>query len=159
MSLTVKLMSVALTLFLTVAFAAPVLFTEEVNLDTVYQQLSVRIQDTVRPSSVQRAQLHKLLETRKESERHLRRQMLTTYSPEQRQRAATLWQQRDRSRALTLDERQSLRAKVGVSHAQELQFAAYEKKLKAHREQTVYLTEQLLNPQQRQLAQGLEFLL
>ena len=144
---------------LTVAFAAPVLFTEEVNLDTTYQQLSVRIQDTVHPSSAQRAQLHKLMETRKEGERHLRRQMLTTYSPEQRQRAAALWQQRDRSRALTLDERQALRAKVGISTAQELQFAAYEKKLKVHREQTVYLTEQLLTPHQRELAQDLEFLL
>lgn len=159
MSLTLKLMSVTLTLFLTVAFAGPVLLAEEANLDTTYHQLSARIQDKIRLTSEQRLELLKLMETRKEGERHLRRQMLTTYTPQQRQHAAVLWEQRDKTRFLSQAERRELRARVGVSAEQERQFEAYEEKLRAHREQTVYLTGQLLGPEQRQMAKDLEFVL
>ncbi len=152
-------MSATLTLFLTVAFAGPMLLAEEANLDTTYQQLATHIQDRVRLTSEQRLELHKLMAARKDSERHLRRQMLTTYTPEQRQRAAILWDQRDKTRVLNLEERRELRAQVGVSVAQERQFDAYEEKLRTHREQTVYLTGQLLGPEQRQMAKDLKFVL
>ena len=159
MKKSLKLVAVTLTLLMTVALAGPALLAEEANLDSTYRHLSLRIQEKARLTAVQLRDLNSLMQERKEGERRLRRQMLTTFTPEQRGRAVEMWGQRDKSRVMTLEERRELRSKVGISIAQERQFLAYDEKLRAHRTQTAYLVNQILDSQQRQLASDLEFVL
>ncbi len=159
MKLGLKLLFAALACVATTLIAVPALATDETSLDTAYRLQSQHLQARVRPSKVQVQELNALFHTRKESERHLRRQMLTTFTPEQRLHARELWQQFDRGRRVTLEERRALRAKVGVTPQQEAQFFAYEEKLQVHRALTTYLASQILQPQQRQLAKDVTFVL
>lgn len=154
-----KLVAVTLTLLLTVALAGPALLAKEASLDLTYGNLSLQVQRKARLTAAQLGDLNSLIQERKEGERRLRRQMLTTFTPEQRGRAVKMWGRRDKSRVMTLEERRELRAKVGISIAQEQQFLAYDEKLRAHRTQTAYLVNQILDPRQRQLASDLEFVL
>lgn len=157
MNLSLKLLFATLTFAVTTFIAVPALATDESSLDTTYRQQSQRLQTQVKLSREQSRDISTLFETRKESERHLRRQMLTTFTPEQREHAKQLWEQRDRGQTFTLAQRRALRTKVGITPAQEQQFFAYEKKLQTHRALTTYLAGQILTPEQRKLTKDFAF--
>jgi hypothetical protein len=142
-----------LALVLTSLFAIPVIAGPESNLDRAYHAQAQNLSRSLRLTEQQQAQVSKLLEERKNHERHLRRQMRTTYTPSQQQQARQHWLDRGRQ-PMTIEARREFRSQLGVSAEQERQFESYQTKLAAHREQTLILVAQILDPpQQSKIAQ------
>ncbi len=125
-------------------------------LERVYRSQSRNLQSSLGLSEEQAQRVQSLLEGRLVEERHLRRQMFTTYTPVQQARARQLWEQR-RGRLLTLPERQLEWAALGASAEQRAQLEVYLEKLRAHREQTLLLVGQMLDPAQRTRLTALNF--
>lgn len=148
----IVLLSLSLAVFGTVTLA----HDSETPLEAAYRSQAQAMREKLKLNPEQNAQVLALLESRLEHERHLRRQMRTTYTPEQQRRARQQWLARG-GRALTVAERQELRQALGVTEDQERQFEAYQAKLKAHREQTLFLIGQQLVPAQQRLLADLSF--
>lgn len=138
---------------------SPLLATSESPLDTIYREKADDLRVSLRLSEEQSQRLEQLFTERKDNERHLRRQMRTTYTPEQQARVHKLWRERSSPGMLNAEERQQMRESLGVSQAQQRQFEAYQAKLEAHREQTLLLSSQLLDPPQRQRMREVSFAL
>ena len=127
-------------------------------LEQAYYAQAEAMKEKLELDPEQNARVLALLEARLDHERHLRKQMRTTYTPAQQVRARQQWLQRA-GRSLTEAERQELRRSLGVSDAQERQFEAYRAKLQAHREQTLILVSQHLAPAQQKLLADVTFTL
>lgn len=136
-----------LTLLLAVAVGAS-LYQPKRGLELVYQRQADSLRGRLSLSDEQTSEIRALLNKRMQQERHLRRQMRTTYTPQQQQQAALLWRGRD-GRMLSTQERRIVWDQLGATAEQRRQFEAYLAKLQEHREETMYLVAQLLEPRQQ----------
>ena len=92
--------------------------------------------------------LGSILLKREKSLRHLKKQMLTTLTPEQRNKANQIWSSR-RARTLQPQERISLRKQLGISKAQVAQFNAYHSKIKSFKKELTNEVAASLTPSQQ----------
>lgn len=120
------------------------------NLHTTYSQAMARIRVAAQPTPEEERALDQLFRSAETRERHLRKQMRTTYTPVQQRLARQLWQERQ-GRRLTEEQRRALRAQLRVTPTQEVQFQAYEDKLRGHRQSTLQEAFAMLNPEKRPL--------
>lgn len=127
--------ALAATVALTIPAALTWSHTRQ-GLHTTYNHAAAQLAGQAELSSTQRQALDQLFAVREEQERHLRKQMRTTYTPVQQLAARRLWEQRN-GRSLTPEQRLQLRAQLRVTTDQEAQFQAYEAKLRAHRKETL----------------------
>ncbi len=91
-----------------------------------------------------------ILEERRADLRHLRGQMLTTYTPDQQTLVKRLWRERSGSGPLLEEERVALRQQVGATHRQIDQLSAYEQLIDDHKQQTVRMLDDLLTSGQQE---------
>jgi hypothetical protein len=119
----------------------------EQGLDRVYRQQFGLLRDRLALESRQALEIEKFLETRKAKERHLRKQMRTTFTPVQQQEVRRLWEQR--KRPPTEQERRETRQRLGVSTSQEQQLQSYLEQIAAHRAQTMRELDLYLSADQR----------
>jgi hypothetical protein len=123
------------------------------GLSLTYADTLARIESAVSLDRTQTDRLSDLFASREAEERHLRRQMLTTYTPFQQRQAHLIWQEQ-KGRPLTRKERLDLRARLNITPSQQAQLQAYEAKIQAHREATMAKVADLLSAQQRPLLVG-----
>lgn len=125
-------------------------------LERAYRSQSQSLRRSLTLTEEQNTQVQNLLLLRMAEESHLRRQMFTTYTPVQQARARQLWEQRG-GRLLTVQEREMEWAALGASAQQRQQLALYLEKIRVHREQTLLLIGQLLDPGQKTQLTALTF--
>ena len=125
----------------------PVTASADHGLDSVYSQQLGYLRDRLALEARQTSEIEKFLEARKAKERHLRKQMRTTFTPAQQLEVRRLWEQR--KRPPTEQERQEFRQRMGVSPSQEQQLQAYRDQIAAHRSQTLQEVGLYLSADQR----------
>lgn len=129
--------------------AGPVIASSQTATSDPFREQLFELRQRLDLTPEQTSAVGETLEQRRAELRHLRRQMLTTYTPDQQLLLKRLWAERTRTGPLDNDERDALRQKVGATPRQLEQLGAYERLIADHKEQTVEMLDAVLDATQQ----------